>query len=73
MLLLCCTTSSRQLIVLRKGGDFVKKTYFAPDAKRIAFSSEEILGPSQGNPILDPEEDKTPSKPATDFGNINIF
>ena len=51
----------------------MKKIYHSPDAKRITFSFEEILLPSQENPILTPDEDKTPSKPATEFGDINIF
>lgn len=71
--LLCCTTFSKQSTALNKGGFFVKKIYHSPDAKRIAFSFEEILSPSQENPILTPDEDKTPSKPATEFGDINIF
>ncbi len=50
----------------------VKKTYLSPEGKQIRFFAEEILGPS-ASPILPADKDKTPAKPATEFGNLNIF
>ncbi len=51
----------------------MKKYYCSPIAEKILFRTEEILGASGDNPILDNSEENTPQKPAEEFGDIDIF
>ncbi len=50
----------------------MKKTYMAPSAEKISFQTEEILGISftGSGTVLD---DKKPSSPATEFGDVSLF
>jgi len=51
----------------------MKKEYFAPEGALVSFVTEELLGPSDENPILDPNDGKSPNTPAEEFGDIGIF
>ena len=52
----------------------MKKAYNSPTAKLVLFETEEILGLSgEDSPILNSKDENNPSKPAEDFGSIDIF
>ncbi len=52
----------------------MKKTYIAPSAESIALETEEILGISYtGNGSALDEKNEADKKPATEFGDIDLF
>jgi len=50
----------------------MKKTYFAPEAKHVAFETEEILEISyNGGTVLDKED--TDNNASFGFGEVDLF
>ena len=52
----------------------MKKTYFAPEASKISFETEEILEISfTGNGSILGEKNEADKNPADGFGGIDLF
>ena len=52
----------------------LRKTYSSPKADSVSFDTEEVLGISfTGNGSVLEEKTDADKKPASDFGNIDIY